>query len=110
MLTSNSLILDWNIGRILKSDVSDSKVYSFLFETTLMVSDGEGNLNQEKLVQGNITTDPTLTDRSNPKTLAFNGKLKYFLDGSIYCDDKISQSGCSYDARLMIENGRLQVR
>ena len=103
-------ILDWNSGQVLQSDFSAAKVYSLHFETTLMLSDGEGNLSEEKLVSGNITTDPIINEQFDSKSIALDGKLRFFIDGSTYCDEKIRETDCSYDARLMIENGRLQVR
>ena len=103
-------ILDWNIGQVLELDFSEAKVYSLHFETTLMSSDGEGNLSKEKLVSGNITTDPIISERLDSKSIALDGKLRFFMDGSTYCDEKIRETDCSYDARLIIENERLQVR
>ena len=75
-----------------------------------MLSDGEGNLSKEKLVSGNITTDPIISERLDSKSIALDGKLRFFMDGSTYCDEKIRETDCSYDARLIIENERLQVR
>ena len=95
---------------MIESDFSDAKVYSLLFEATIMASDGEGNLSQEKLVRGNITTDPLLNHRIDSNPIPMNGKLKYFIDGSTYCNDKIRQTDCSYDVRMIMKNGSLQVR
>ena len=94
-----------NIDQVLESDVSDSKEYTFVFKTTKLSSTGE-----EKLVQGNITTDPILNDKFGSKSMSLSGKLRYFMDGVPYCDEKISHSDCSFDARLMTNNGRFQVR
>ena len=95
---------------MLELDFSAAKVYSLHFETTLMLSDGEGNLSEEKLVSGNITTDPIISENLDSKSIALDGKLKFFIDGSTYCDVKIRETDCYYDVRLIIENGRLQVR
>ena len=95
---------------MLESDFSAANVYSLHFETTLILSDGEGNLREEKLVSGNITTDPIISEQFDSKSIALDGKLKFVIDGSTYCDEKIRETDCSYDARLIIENGRLQVR
>ena len=95
---------------MLESDFSAAKVYSLHFETTLMLSDGQGNLSEEKSVSGNITTDPITSEQFDSKSIALDGKLRFLMDGSTYCDKKIRETDCSYDARLIIENGRLQVR
>ena len=63
--------------------------------------------NKETNTAMSITTDPPSEWKIDSGTVALKGKMRYYVDGSVYCGspENSEDLDCSYDVRIINQNG-----